>query len=257
MENENEEMNGEVDTLLSAAGRGALSAVQAQLAAGASANEATPTGSTALMRAAHGGYAEVCSMLLSCSADAAAQDYTYGTTALMLACAAGHASCVSAGLLSAVDMVDTEGRTALLYAARRGQAQCVRLLCAAHARVDAADETGLTPLMGAAQCGHVEVLMLLLEAGTALQAVDEVGSTALHAAAAGGSLAATLLLLRWGACASARDAFSETPRQYDEGCAPHEPTAAAASERRQLIEALDAKAAREREAEGAYADSDY
>ena len=228
----------EADTLLSAAGWGALSAVQARLAAGASPNEATPTGCTALMRAAHGGHADVCSLLLSCGADADAQDDTYRTTALMLACASGHVAC-AAGLLSAVHRVDTEGRTALLYAARRGQAQCVRLLCVASACVDVADETGLTPLMGAAQCGHVEVLTLLLEAGASLHVVDAMGATALHAAASGGSLGATLTLLRWGASGSARDLRGETARDYAEEYAPLKLTAAAASERQQLLQALE------------------
>jgi ankyrin repeat protein len=193
-------------------------------------DEHTSTGVTALMKGAHAGHDEVrcrdcvvsplqaieplvvhnqlcvcafhqvVSHLLACGADPNLKDDTYGTRALMLACAQGHLSVTKALLRHGADprLADMEGRFALQYAARRGREDVVRMLlrsdsshgggaaasaCAGNGgdgdrwQVDIAqcDETGLSALSAAAQLGHRAIVRLLLRAGASAAQVDRCG----------------------------------------------------------------------------------
>lgn len=200
-------------SIVAAAADGDLDAVRQHLE-GDNPDEATSTGTTALMKAAHAGHTTIVRMLLDSGAAPDLRDGTYGTSALMLACASGHEECTEAILAKnpVVNLQDFEGRSAMLYAARRGHARVVQLLCTrANADVDIRDETGLSPLMAAAQCGHVAVICTLVSAGALLPAVDALGMTALHAACRCGQLEACTELLRLGARADAVDEDGNRP----------------------------------------------
>ena len=129
-----ESSNEPPNTLLLAAEAGDVSAAFDFLQAGSNANESTSTGTTALMKAAHAGHAEVVKLLLQHGADAAAHDSTNGSTALILAAAQGHVECVMLLLAASGTSPaerDSEGRSPILYAARRGDVETLRLLLTA------------------------------------------------------------------------------------------------------------------------------
>lgn len=195
--------------MLAAAARGDCAAVQLLAQTGIDVDEASSTGRTALMAAAHAGHQEIVRILLENGASPDMRDGTYGTTALMLACANGHNECTQ--LLFSRDTTlanqqDLEGRNALLYAARRGHSSIVAMLCSApEVCVDMADETGLTPLMAASQTNNLDAIRELISGGASLHAEDTLGMNALHAACRAGAVEACNELLRLGARADAVD----------------------------------------------------
>ena len=109
-------------SLLSAAALGNTEAASRFLESGASPDEATPTGTTALMKAARAGQTAIVDCLLYHGARVNERDGTHGTTALMLACATGKEACVASLLAASACRADRddEGRSAMLYAARGG-----------------------------------------------------------------------------------------------------------------------------------------
>lgn len=210
-------------SVLNAAEAGDVEALRAQLASGADPDEATPTNTTALAKAAHAGHAAAVAILLERGARTGIRDDIGGSTALLLACAGGHDAVVALLLQAGADAAerDDEGRSPLLYASRRGHAQVAALLLdhvlQAHGEAalagfcDAADETGLTPLMAAAQMGETECCRALLGHWASVTPADDCGSTALHAAARRGRLGAVQEILRYGGRSDAVDMDGLTP----------------------------------------------
>ena len=171
-------------------------------------------GGTLLMKAAHAGHLAAVELLLEHGAavDGHARDETYNTTALMMACAAGHDEVVAALCAAGCDvcLLDMEGRSALLHAARRGHRRACELLLASDAAlapemIGQADETGLTPLAAAAVNNHLGAVNLLLAEGAGLERADEVGRTALMGASFKGLDEIVVALLDAGADTRAED----------------------------------------------------
>lgn len=224
-------------TLLEAVAAADCCTVLRCLQEGASADECTPTGVTALMKAVHAGNADLVQILLSNGADPTRCDDTNGSTALMLAAATGRADCAAlllqSGHVSPIEQ-DAEGRSPLQYAARRAHPEVLRLLLAACAsasssspssavslsaagaaalvaNVDIADETGLTPLMAAAHAGALDSVEQLIHAGASLYARDCTGASPLHCAAWNGHAHVVQRLLAAGARADMRDDDGRLP----------------------------------------------
>lgn len=216
---------------------GDRTAVENFLALGVDPNEAEPDGTTPLMRAVHGQFPEIASLLIAGGASVRAKN-AYGVSALYVAARAGDVVATKMLLAAGADANTAlpSGETALMTAAKNGNAATVRalltggaddvsLLRLAHERVtthvaEAAGYSapfnptaphnyadvntrerwyGRTALMLAAAEGHAEVVQMLIEAGSALDAVDEEGSTALWLARAAGHLDVAAALAAAGA----------------------------------------------------------
>ena len=152
-----------------------------------------------LHRAAFSGDVGAAEAALGQGAHINAADSSYGSTALMIASANGHAELVELLLKAGARraQVDMEGRSALLKAARRGHLQVVELLLdppgggaaaeerAAHGvgvgvgvgggTLNLPDETHVTPLMVSSMMGHSQVVRYLLSKGAEVDLVDETG----------------------------------------------------------------------------------
>jgi len=124
-----------------------------------------------LKGAAVAGHAGCALGLLSCSAalDPNVQLDEYGSTALLLACAGGHVSCVRALLEAGADPAyarHADGMSAILVAAQQGDVATCRELVEAGLRVEPDDTTWMgrmTPMSLACSYGHVAIVRLLLE----------------------------------------------------------------------------------------------
>ena len=141
-------------------------AVQALLAAGASAKTENRYGVTPLSLACTNGNEAAVRALLSAGADANAS-LRGGETALMTASRVGRVGPVKA-LIEAgakVDAKDRKGQTAIMWAAADGQAAVVDVLIKAGADPRARLRSGFTPLLFAAREGRIEVVRTLLAAG--------------------------------------------------------------------------------------------
>lgn len=149
----------------------------------------------------------------------------YGDAALVFAAHDGYAQLVSELLSSKdlgyhdlLDAADESGHTALLYAAGRGFAQVAAALLRAGADPDAPRQGqgggGLTPLMQAAGSGHREVVAYLLQANATADARDLSGNTALMYAAHAGQLGALQELLQRGAMRDLQNVRGDTALSF-------------------------------------------
>jgi ankyrin repeat protein len=153
------------------------------------------------------------------------------TTALMLACALGHADVAEALAEAGADInaVDVQGRTALHVAAQYCFAhsdslrarRLLDVLLQRGAELDRADCEGMPPLLlllGAhakpgtnCDATHVGALVpVLLDAGARHDLADQRGVTALHACAMHGLLPSARTLLARGADRTAVDGFGRS-----------------------------------------------
>ena len=110
-----------------------------------------------------------------------------GMTALMVAAASGNAEGVRSLLALSADvkLKDADGMTALTHSvlARDWNAQAAELLIEGGADIEARTLKDTTPLMEAAYHGNAPAARLLLDAGARADAQDRIGWTPLHFAA--------------------------------------------------------------------------
>ncbi len=119
---------------------GDYDAVRRNINRGAKVNRLHPDGTTALVEAGKGGYADVITLLLKHKA------WT--------------------------EYKDEDGKTALIYAAERGHAKAVYELIKGQADIEAYDKQGLTPLIVAARNNNPDVIRLLIGAGVDVNRSD-------------------------------------------------------------------------------------
>ena len=153
-QNDSTEPNHAVKALITAAYRGDVKTVLAQLGEGADINVRDCDGDTALILAAERGHVELVQELLKAAAE--------------------------------VDARNLIGETALMRAAENGLAEVVKLLLAHHADCNAGNNINCTSLMRAAYRGHIDVVKELLAAGADVHARNTFGNTAAMLAARNG-----------------------------------------------------------------------
>jgi len=100
--------------------------------------------------------------LMHADIDVNAKD-SYGNTALIFACYAGHTYIVKLLLEKSadIDIQDKYGNTALMWAAKKGHENIVKLLLEKDADVNAKDLYGYTALILAREKGYKNIAMLL------------------------------------------------------------------------------------------------
>jgi hypothetical protein len=163
-QNASTEPNHAVKALITAAYRGDVKTVLAELGDGADINARDCDGDTALILAAERGHVELVQELLKAGAE--------------------------------VDARNLIGETALMRAAENGLAEVVKLLLARHAECNAGNNINCTSLMRAAYRGHVDVVKELLAAGADVHARNAFGNTAAMLAARNGHSEVESLLPR-------------------------------------------------------------
>ena len=235
--------------LLKAAEAGDLAAVNALLAKGARASEASDIGITPAYVAATNGDAAVLRRLLDAGAEVATTDAS-GDTLLMAAARAGNLDAVTLLLDrgAAVNVADPQyGHTALMWAVRRNDIAITRLLLTRGATIEAHTRVGekpaarlpgagggshgvgivrsgvppqgeqqptpggMTPLLFAARDGLLDAAKLLVEGGADVNAPDPNGITPLLMALTNGQIAVARLLLEHGADPKRSDWWGRTP----------------------------------------------
>jgi uncharacterized protein len=170
------------ESLATAARDGEVTAVRAQLAAGADANQLESDGSSALLWAAYQSSEELVALLLANGADP--------------------------------NRANEFGVTPLLQASRNGDVETMRALLDGGAEVARAVRDGETPLMAAARTGNTDAVQLLLERGSDPNGVETLGGqTALMWAAAEGHLGIVDALLRAGADPNLKSRTSELTKR--------------------------------------------
>ena len=163
-------------------------------------DECTAIGTTALIKAAAGGYADFVDMLLEAGADALKENW-YGT-ALHCAAEAGKVSTIDKLLDYGVDVNvrDRRGRTALHCATVSGHKGAIKKLLERKADVNAICTRTYTALRYAIVWQpSEEIFRLLLEQGADTETRAHGSLTALHDAVDMNSLAMVDLLLEYGA----------------------------------------------------------
>jgi len=191
-------------------------------------------GITPLMRAAHDGLIEDVKRFLKSGAMIDAAESARGTTALMMAAAAGHVdvmkvlldagadrekldkrgrsallvaldeqqSAAAICLLQAkvkVDVEDSGKYTALTLACRNGDKAAVELLLKLHAKVEASDANSYSPMHVASVLNRKEIVELLIDAGAGVNVKDDNWITPLMMACQGGAKETAELLIKRGA----------------------------------------------------------
>ena len=169
-------------SLTTAARDGDVTAVRAQLAAGADANQVESDGSSALLWAAYQSSTELVALLLANGADP--------------------------------NRANEFGVTPLLQASRNGDVETMRALLDGGAEVARAVRDGETPLMAAARTGNADAVQLLLERGSDPNGVETLGGqSALMWASAEGHLSVVDALLRAGADPNLKSRTSELTKR--------------------------------------------
>ncbi len=160
---------GATAPIADAAQRGDVDAVRALLRDGADVNAAQGDGMTALHWAAHGGDAELATVLVTAGAHPDATTRIGSYTPLHLATRAGSGAVVKIVLDAGADamaVTTAGGATPLHFAAAAGATAPIATLLGHGAEVDAREAMrGQTPLMFAAAYDRVDALKLLLASG--------------------------------------------------------------------------------------------
>jgi ankyrin repeat protein len=225
--------------LLFAAREGDIESATRLLAAGADIEDSAPTGTSALVLAAHSDRGGFASFLLEKGANPDADGAGY--TALHAAIVRGNLSLVKALLshganpnarqtrgsparrYSGIALDKTMiGATPFLLATRSSQLEIMKLLAASGADVNSALDDRTTPVMaaarrqgregrGLAENRIVEAMKLAIELGSKLDAVDSNGDTALHIAAVRRLETVVQFLVEAGAAINAANNRGQTP----------------------------------------------
>ena len=198
--------------MLDAAEAGNIKRLQSTLGYVRNINFLDDTGSTALHKAASGGYNDIVQLLLIKGASIEAVDKYYNTP-LHRAAMFGHTSTV--GLLlskgASIEPTDKDNDTPSHIAALYGHTSTVELLLSKGASIEATDYYNDTPLHFAAMSGHTSTVGLLLSKGASIEATDKDNDTPLHLAALLGRTSTVELLLSKGASIDAADKDNYTP----------------------------------------------
>ena len=197
------------------AGKRALPAMRALIAARANIGAVNNDGDAALHLAAKEGHVETVKALIEARADIGALN-KYKQTPLHSAVGRrGEAGVVSLLLEKRADVhvVDVGGRTPLHFAVkwRHNTEPVVLLLIDAGANIKARDNTGASPLFVAAD--NSNVVEVPVAAGASIRECDDRGQTSLHRAAGWGDYGMAQTLLKAGANAFVCDKDGYTPEQ--------------------------------------------
>lgn len=144
--------------------------------------KATERGSTALMLACAKGYVSIVTALLRNACKSKLKSEL--SSALKFRGLAGQQSCL--GLLSTnskgmdIDVGNENGETCLMMACEKGSVEIVRILLDEGADPNIADKNGVTPLMICCRRGQDRILPLLLRKGVLVDQKNNDGDTALH-----------------------------------------------------------------------------
>ena len=167
---------------------------------------ATRIGTTALIRAASSGHADLVELLMSRGADPTKANW-YGS-ALHCAAEAGQCECIRILLDSGmnIDLRDGFGRTPVQCAASNSRILAVQLLLDIGADPNVRDDEGLMLIHDAGQVGDERLMRQLLEDRRVdVSATTTEETTALHFAVRGGHADIVRMLLRAGAATEVRD----------------------------------------------------
>jgi uncharacterized protein len=191
--------------LIRAAHDGALDAVRALLAAGASVAAVDETGATALVRAAYTNHFEIARLLVEAGADVNHQDRTR-QSAFLIATSDGFHDLLLLCLEHGADVhrTDSYNGTGLIRAADRGHVDVIRTLLKTDIAIDHVNRLGWTALLEAIILGdgglrHSEVVRLLVEAGANVNLADGQGVTPLAHARRKGQVTVIQILESAGA----------------------------------------------------------
>ena len=145
-------------------------------------NKATERGSTALMLACAKGHVSIVTALLRNSSKSKLKSEI--SSALKFRGLAGQTSCL--GILSAptkamdINVGNENGETCLMMACEKGSVDIVRILLDEGADPNSADQNGVTPLMICCRRGQERIVTLLLRKGVQVDLKNNEGDTALH-----------------------------------------------------------------------------
>ena len=144
-------------------------------------SKATERGSTPLMLACAKGYVSIVTALLRNTCKSKLKNEI--TSALKLRNLTGQPSCL--GLLATPKGMDINagnenGETCLMMACEKGSVEIVRILLDEGADPNGADQNGVTPLMICCRRGQERIIPLLLRKGVLVDQKNNEGDTALH-----------------------------------------------------------------------------
>ncbi|WP_165864415.1 ankyrin repeat domain-containing protein [Capsulimonas corticalis] len=214
--NPNLTLNFGVPLIAESAAKGRTDVVCHLLNAGASVNAACPVdGFRALHRAASHGHLESARLLVAAGASLDARTRS-GSTALIFAATAGHTSIVTLLLenQAPVDSVSKAGATALIAAATKGHHDMLQALLDAGANPSIKSYDGSSALTVAAAKGYADTLARLLKHGAHIDDATPDGRTGLIWAAYFGHDAAVRLLLEAGADPTIKAIDGKTALQF-------------------------------------------
>ena len=145
-------------------------------------SKSTERGSTALMLACAKGYVTIVTALLRNTSKSKLKSEL--SSALKLRGFTGQQSCL--GLLSTasrgmdINVANENGETCLMMACEKGSVEIVRILLDEGADPNVSDKNGVTPLMICCRRGQDRIVPLLLRKGVQVDLMNNEGDTALH-----------------------------------------------------------------------------
>lgn len=178
---------------------GAVEALRALIAGGASLTPSMPGAETPLLAAAHAGQVASCEALLRAGAPVDALD-ALGATAFSRAVKMGHERVARLLLDHGADVnaKDNPGRSPALWAAHRDNGAMIGFLVEAGADIDAPSQSGYTPLGVFATKGNLEACETLLRAKADPNKPDSEGRAPMSHAARSGNVALARAMLDAG-----------------------------------------------------------
>ncbi|PFX25374.1 Protein fem-1-like C [Stylophora pistillata] len=178
---------------------------------------ATERGSTPLMLACAKGYVSIVTALLRNTCKSKLKNEI--TSALKLRNLTGHPSCL--GLLATPKGMDINAgnenaETCLMMACEKGSVEIVRILLDEGADPNCADQNGVTPLMICCRRGQERIIPLLLRKGVLVDQKNNEGDTALHICVRhyrefSGHKKCLEQLLSTGVCLDMKNSSGDTP----------------------------------------------